>query len=78
MIMGLKEGGAKAEDCAPLSRDRDKWLAVLKSQMNLRVPRNARNFLSSRASEDERCFRALNLKLAMSLAKHAMFICSNE
>jgi len=38
MRMGLKEGGAKAEDCTHQLRDRDKWLALLKTQMNHRVP----------------------------------------
>jgi hypothetical protein len=38
MRMGLKEGGAEAEDCTHQPRDRDKWLALLKTQMNLRVP----------------------------------------
>jgi len=77
MRMDVK-GGAKAEDYTHLPRDRGKWLTLLKIQMNLRVPWNARYCLSSRASQDGRCSRALNLKLAMSLAKHVMFICRNE
>jgi hypothetical protein len=77
MRMGVK-GSAKAEGYTLLPRDRGKWLTLLKAQMNLRVPWNARYFLSSRASQDGLCSRALNLKLAMSLAKHVMFICRNE
>ena len=77
MRMGVK-GSAKAEGYTLLPRDIGKWLTLLKAQMNLRVPWNARYFLSSRASQDGLCSRALNLKLAMSLAKHVMFICRNE
>jgi hypothetical protein len=68
--MGLKGGGAKAEDCTHLSRD--KLRALVKTQIKIRVPWNARKFLFSRAAQDVRFSMALRLRQAMSLAKHAI------
>jgi hypothetical protein len=34
-------------DWIDMAQDRDRWKAVVSAVMNLRVPKNARNFLTS-------------------------------
>jgi hypothetical protein len=44
--MDLTEIGWKDVDWMHLTQDRDQWLDILNTVMNLRVPRKAKNFLS--------------------------------
>jgi hypothetical protein len=43
----LQEVGYQGMDWIDLSRDRDRWRAFVNMAMNLRVPQNAWNFLTS-------------------------------
>ena len=45
--MDLKETGWEGMDCIDLAQDRDKCRAFVKAVMNLQVPQNAGNFLTS-------------------------------
>jgi hypothetical protein len=45
--MDLKEVGWEDMDLIYLAQDRDRWRAVVSAVMNLRVPQNAGNFLTS-------------------------------
>jgi hypothetical protein len=45
--MDLNDIGWKCAASIELAQNRDKWRAVVNAVMNLRVPKNARNFLSS-------------------------------
>jgi hypothetical protein len=45
--MGLREIGFGDVDWIHLARDRDRWRALVNTVMNLRVPKNAGNFLTS-------------------------------
>ena len=45
--MDLKEVGCGDVDWIDLAEDRDRLLALVNSVMNLRVPQNAGNFLTS-------------------------------
>jgi hypothetical protein len=45
--MDLREIGWDGMDWIDLAQDRDQWRALVNTVMNLRVPKNARKFLSS-------------------------------
>ena len=45
--MDLKEGGCRGMNWIGLAQDRDWWGALLDVVINLRVPLNAGNFLTS-------------------------------
>jgi hypothetical protein len=44
--MDLREIGWDGVDWIDLAQDRDQWRALVNTVMNLRVPKNAENFLS--------------------------------
>jgi len=45
--MGLRKVGCGCVNWMELAQDRDRWRALVGAVMNLRVPQNARNFLTS-------------------------------
>jgi hypothetical protein len=48
--MDLREIGWDGMDWVDLAQDRDQWMALVNTVMNLRVPYNTGNFLSSCAT----------------------------
>jgi hypothetical protein len=48
--MSLREIGWGGMDWIDLAQDRDQWRALVNTVMNLRVPQNVGNFLSSCAT----------------------------
>jgi len=47
MKKDLKEVGCGGIDCLDLDQDRDRWWVLVNVIMNLKVPQNAENFLTS-------------------------------
>jgi len=47
IMMDLQEVGCGYMDCIGLAQDRDRWRTLVSAVMNLGVPRNAENFLTS-------------------------------
>ena len=45
--MNLQEVGGDCGDWMELAQDRERWRALVSTVMNLRVPKNAGNFLTS-------------------------------
>ena len=45
--MDLQDVGGGCGDWMELAQDRDRWRALVSTVMNLRVPKNAGNFLTS-------------------------------
>jgi hypothetical protein len=58
MRLDLREIGCKGVDWIYLVQDTDRWMALVNTIMNLRVPQKAGDFLSSRMTI---CFSKMTL-----------------
>jgi hypothetical protein len=45
--MGLREKGSDGTDWLHLAKEKNKWKALVNTDMNIRVPQNVGKFLSS-------------------------------
>jgi hypothetical protein len=53
--MDREERGWKGMDWIHLAQDRDKWRAVVYTELNFRVPQNPRNFFTDSGTDSSPC-----------------------